>query len=146
MIKIIGFYKGRREVLDYTNDRQEADFLHAEYALAMREWKIEKKEGAAHKNFEQVANLRNQGRTNGEIAKLLKLDRHTIEVYAAQLANQGIIDRRQPGARETKAERNLKIAQARRDGKTVPQIMSEFGLSFFNVRGLLYKMRKRGQL
>ncbi len=147
MIKIIGFYKGRREVIDWTMDRQEAHQLHAEYVMAYGpDWKIESKEMSGHQTQEEIIAGRRQGLPNSEIARKLQLDLHTIEVYSQRLADEGIIDRRQAGSRATKTDRNQEIAQARRDGLTVQQIADQFGLGYFNVRGILYQLRKKGQL
>ncbi len=146
MIKIVGKYRGHREILDRADLREEADYLLSEYRMAFGpNWKIELKEDSGQPVQEEIIILRRQGMTNGQIAKKLNLSRHTVDVYCQRLARQGIVEKRDPGSRELYADRNRRIAEAQKS-KTQRQVAEEFGMSLFNVKSILYKLRKRGQL
>lgn len=151
MLKIIAkskyTFKRRHETIDCTLDRAEADFLVAEYRLAFGpEWEIGIMATPGHETLEQVAELRRQGLTNGQIVIETGLTRFTVDQYTAKLAKLGVIEKRKAGGREKLVDRNNKMIELRKSGRTTKEIAAELKLEYYTVRSKLYELRKQGRL
>lgn len=62
--------------------------------------------------YERVAQMRNQGMKNGEIADTLDLPKHRVEIYASNLIRAGII---KPQLKD-KPSQNDRVAELRKEG------------------------------
>lgn len=147
MLRIIADSIYGREIVDRTFVRSEAEYLRNEYALAFGcDWTLTVQATRGQEFIDRIIELRQQGKTAGEICTATGLDRNAVNHYCALLAEHGIIAKRLPGMKEILVDRNDKIIELRRSGAKDFEIAAAMGMELLNVRSTLYRLRKQGRL
>lgn len=152
MLKIIGRSQYARkpyEIIDRTLNRADAEFLRAEYQLSFGpDWKIDVKESKRQGYIDQVAAMRAEGMTAGQIEDVTGINRFAVDKIGKTLVDAGLAVKRGPGTPQSKDSKEIDdlIVELRRADIGMKAIATALDMQYFTVRGRVQKLNKQGRL
>ncbi len=105
--------------------------------------------------YDKVAEMRNQGMTNAEIADVLGMSQHNVETYASNLIRAGVIEPQlsrkssrvgvvKPNAQAPRGKNYDEIADLRNQGLNNQQVAKKLGISAEKVSRVAHRLIQAG--
>lgn len=148
MLTIVAHYEPP-VVVDRFLTRGEAETALPEYEQALRvPCEIGRTKGHRDSDiYDKIMELRNAGKTAGEIEVALGINRMAVDHYTAKLAAEGLIQSRKGAGgwkrKEGMSERDKTVLAMMRERKGPKEIHVALGVRYMTARGIVQRLRNQ---